>query len=243
MLEPEELLEAVQNFLAPRKLAGRKVLVTAGPTFEAIDTVRGITNLSSGKMGYAIAEAAAALGADVTLVSGPTAIAPPAAAHFVYVTSAAEMLNAVKAHLAGSDFFFGVAAVADYTPVAAASRKLKKSTEGMELKLKPTEDILAYVAGLANGPFCVGFAAESEDIARYAQEKRARKKIPMIVANLVQHTIGKEENEVTIYDDEGAHSLARAPKSKIAHGILAHALRLREAKSQNTNVKPLKQVS
>jgi len=243
MLEPEELLEAVQNFLAPRKLAGRKVLVTAGPTFEAIDTVRGITNVSSGKMGYAIAEAAAALGADVTLVSGPTAIAPPAAAHFVYVTSAAEMLNAVKAHLAGSDFFFGVAAVADYTPVAAASRKLKKSTEGMELKLKPTEDILAYVAGLANGPFCVGFAAESEDIARYAQEKRARKKIPMIVANLVQHAVGKDENEVTIYDDDGAHALARAPKSRIAHAIVAHAIALAERRSKVASVTPLKQVS
>jgi phosphopantothenoylcysteine decarboxylase/phosphopantothenate--cysteine ligase len=111
------------------------------------------------------------------------------------------------------------------------------------VKLKPTEDILGYVAALPDPPFCVGFAAESENLAEYAQAKRAKKKIPMIVANLVQHTIGKEENEVTIYDDDGAHSLARAPKSKIAHGILAHALRLREAKTQNTNVKPLKQVS
>src|SRR5258706_362940 len=114
--------------------------------------------------------------------------------------------------------------------------------EPMEIKLKPTEDILAHVAALANGPFCVGFAAESENLADYAQAKRARKKIPMIVANLVQHAIGKEENEVTIYDDAGAHPLARAPKSKIAHGILTHALALREAKNPNTNVKPLKQV-
>src|SRR6185312_11827689 len=243
MLEPEELLEAVRNFLAPRKLAGRKVLVTAGPTFEAIDTVRGITNLSSGKMGYAIAEAAGALGADVTLVSGPTALVPPTAAHFVYVTSAAEMLNAVKAHVAGSDFFFGVAAVADYTPVAAASRKLKKSAEAIELKLKPTEDILAYVAAIPGGPFCVGFAAESEDVARYAQEKRARKKIPMIVANLVQQAVGRDENEVTIYDDDGAHALARAPKSRIAHEIVAHALALAERRAKPGNVSPLKQVS
>ena len=110
--------------------------------------MRGITNLSSGKMGYAIAEAAASLGAEVTLISGPTALAPPAQAHFVYVTSAAEMATAVKAHVAGADFFFGVAAVADYTPVAASSRKLKKSAEPMELKLEPTEDILAYVAAL-----------------------------------------------------------------------------------------------
>jgi len=243
MLEPEELLEAVLAFLAPKKLAGRKVIVTAGPTFEAIDTVRGITNLSSGKMGYAIADAVASLGAEVTLISGPTALAPPAQVHFVYVTSAAEMASAVKAHVAGSDYFFGVAAVADYTPVARSNRKLKKTAEPMELKLKPTEDILAYVAALPNAPFCVGFAAESEDLAQYAQAKRARKKIPMIVANLVQHTIGKEENEVTIYDDHGAHALARAPKSKIAHGIVAHALALREARPQAATVTPIKQVS
>ena len=98
----------------------------------------------------------------------------------------------------------------------------------MEIRVKPTEDILAYVAALPNGPFCVGFAAESEDLAQYAQAKRVRKKIPMIVANLVQHAVGKDENEVTIYDDDGAHALARAPKSRIAHGIVAHALRLRQ---------------
>ncbi|HEX3096308.1 MAG TPA: bifunctional phosphopantothenoylcysteine decarboxylase/phosphopantothenate--cysteine ligase CoaBC [Usitatibacter sp.] len=243
MLEPEELLEAALAFLGPRRLAGRKVLVTAGPTFEAIDTVRGITNLSSGKMGYAIAEAAIALGAEVTLVSGPTALPPPPASHFVYVTSAAEMFNAVKANVDDSDFFFGVAAVADYTPVAAASRKLKKSAEGMSLALKPTEDILAYVAGLPKGPFCVGFAAESEELSRYAQEKRARKKIPMIVANLVQQAVGRDENEVTIYDDDGAHALARAPKSRIAHEIVAHALALAERRAKPGNVSPLKQVS
>jgi phosphopantothenoylcysteine decarboxylase/phosphopantothenate--cysteine ligase len=239
MLEPEELLQSILALFAPKRLSGRKVLVTAGPTFEPIDTVRGITNMSSGRMGYAIAEAAAALGADVTLVSGPTALAPPANVHFVYATSAAEMFNAVKAHVAGTDYFFSVAAVSDYTPVATSSRKLKKSAEPMELKLKPTEDILAHVAALPNAPFCVGFAAESENLADYAQAKRAKKKLPMIVANLVQHTIGKEENEVTIYDDAGAHALARAPKSKIAHGILAHALRLREG----ATVTPLKQVS
>jgi phosphopantothenoylcysteine decarboxylase/phosphopantothenate--cysteine ligase len=242
MLEPEEILDAVLAFLAPKKLAGRKVVVTAGPTFEAIDTVRGITNQSSGKMGYAIADACATLGAEVTLISGPTAIAPPMAAHFVYVTSAAEMATAVKAHIADADYFFSVAAVADYTPVATSSRKLKKGPEPMELKLKPTEDILATVAAMPRGPFCVGFAAESENLADYAQAKRARKKIPMIVANLVQHTIGKEENEVTIYDDHGAHPLARAPKSKIAHGIVAHALKLAEGRPR-AKVTPLKQVS
>lgn len=243
MLEAEELLEGVLSFLAPKKLAGRKVVVTAGPTFEAIDTVRGITNLSSGKMGYAIADAAASQGADVTLISGPTALRPPPMTHFVYVTSAAEMANAVKAHVGGADFFFSVAAVADYTPVATSNRKLKKGAEPLELKLKPTEDILASVAAIPDAPFCVGFAAESENLADYAQAKRARKKIPMIVANLVQHTIGREENEVTIYDDDGAHALPRAPKSKIAHGIVAHAMRLAEARRAGSNVTPIKQVS
>jgi phosphopantothenoylcysteine decarboxylase/phosphopantothenate--cysteine ligase len=153
------------------------------------------------------------------------------------------MFNAVKAHLAGTDYFFGVAAVADYTPVATHGRKLKKTAEPLEITLKPTEDILAYVAALPHGPFCVGFAAESENLADYAQAKRARKKLPMIVANLIQHTLGKEESEVTIYDDAGAHALARAPKSKIAHGIVAHALRLREDRQQPAVVTPIKQVS
>ena len=243
MQEPEDLLQGILGFLQPKRLAGRKVVVTAGPTFEAIDTVRGITNLSSGKMGFAIAEAATALGADVTLISGPTALTPPAASHFVYATSAAEMMNAVKAHVAGADFFFAVAAVADYTPVAASTRKLKKSSEPLELRLKPTEDILSYVAALPHGPFCVGFAAESENLADYAQAKRARKKIPMIVANLVQHAIGREENEVTIYDDAGAHPMPRAPKSKIAHGILSHALALSEARPRAAAPAALRQTS
>ena len=243
MLEPDELAASVLAFLAPKRLAGRKVIVTAGPTFEAIDTVRGITNLSSGKMGFAVAEAAAALGADVTLVSGPTALAPPAQAHFVYVTSAAEMANAVKAHVAGADFFFAVAAVADYTPVAVSGRKLKKTGEPMELRLKPTEDILGHVASLPGGPFCVGFAAESEDLAGYAQAKRARKKIPMIVANLVQHAVGRDENEVTIYDDHGAHPLARAPKTRIAREIVEHALRLAAERAPAAAVRPIKQAS
>jgi phosphopantothenoylcysteine decarboxylase/phosphopantothenate--cysteine ligase len=241
MLEPEELCDAIVAFFAPKKLAGKRVLVTAGPTFEAIDTVRGITNLSSGKMGYAIAEAAAAQGAEVTLVSGPTSIGRPATAHFVYVTSAAEMANAVKAHLAGTDFFFSVAAVADYTPVETSKRKIKKSAEPMKLELKPTEDILGYVASLPNGPFCVGFAAESEDLAQYAQAKRARKKIPMIVANLVQTAIGSDENEVVIYDDAGTHPLARAPKLRIAQAIIAHALKLAEERPRPATVTPIKQ--
>jgi phosphopantothenoylcysteine decarboxylase / phosphopantothenate---cysteine ligase len=241
MLEPEELCDSILAFFAPKRLAGKRVLVTAGPTFEAIDTVRGITNLSSGKMGYAIAEAAASQGAEVTLVSGPTALKAPPTAHFVYVTSAAEMANAVKAHLEGADFFFSVAAVADYTPITTSQRKLKKSAEPMELKLKPTEDILGYVAALPDAPFCVGFAAESEDLAQYAQAKRVRKKIPMIVANLVQNAIGHDENEVVIYDDAGVHPLARAPKPRIAQSIIAHALALAGERERAGTVTPLKQ--
>ncbi|MGE0355477.1 MAG: bifunctional phosphopantothenoylcysteine decarboxylase/phosphopantothenate--cysteine ligase CoaBC [Burkholderiales bacterium] len=243
LLEPEELLQSILAFLSPKRLAGRRVLVTAGPTFEALDTVRGFTNQSSGRMGYAIAEAAAAAGADVTLVSGPTQLPPPANAHFVYVTSAAEMLNAVNAHAASADFFFSVAAVADYTPVAPASRKLKKSGEPLEIRMKPTVDILAQVARMPGGPFCVGFAAESENLAEYAQAKRKGKNLPMIVANLVQHAVGREENEVTIYDDAGAHPLARAPKSRIANAILAHAIALFEARHGGASVTPIKQAS
>ena len=242
MVEPEEIADSVLAFLAPKRLPGRRVLVTAGPTFEAIDTVRGITNMSSGKMGYAIAEAAASQGAEVTLVSGPTALKPPANAHFVYVTSAAEMATAVKAHVGDADYFFSVAAVADYTPVTISQRKLKKTAEPMELKLKPTEDILAYVAGLAHAPFCVGFAAESEDLAQYAQAKRVRKKIPMIVANLVQNAIGQDDNEVVIYDDNGVHPVPRAPKPRIAQAIIAHAIALAEARTRTgANVAPIKQ--
>lgn len=241
MVEPDELCDAIVAFFAPKKLAGKRVLVTAGPTFEAIDTVRGITNLSSGKMGYAIAEAAAAQGGEVTLVSGPTALRPPQGVHFMYVTSAAEMANAVKAHVGDADFFFSVAAVADYTPVEISKRKLKKSAEPMKLELKPTEDILGTVAAMANGPFCVGFAAESEDLAQYAQAKRVRKKIPMIVANLVQTAIGNDENEVVIYDDAGVHPIARAPKPRIAQAIIAHALQLAGERARAGNVTPLKQ--
>ncbi len=243
MLEPGELLQSDPRLPLAQAPRGQARARHRGPTFEAIDTVRGITNLSSGKMGYAVAEAVAALGADVTLVSGPTALAPPANTHFVYVTSAAEMWNAVNAQAGTSDLFFSVAAVADYTPEKTAERKLKKSAEPLEIRLKPTVDILAQVAAMPGGPFCVGFAAESENLADYAQAKRARKKIPMIVANLVQHAIGREENEVTIYDDHGAHALARAPKSRIAHAIVEHALALFESRTAGATVTPIKQAS
>ena len=243
MLEPPELLEGILGAFAPRVLEGRKVLVTAGPTFEAIDTVRGITNRSSGKMGYAIAEAAAARGADVVLVSGPTSLADPKVARVVRVTSAAQMWKAVQENLAGIDLFFSVAAVADYAPATVSSRKIKKSASAMTLSLEPTVDILGQVASMPHGPFCVGFAAESENLDDYAQAKRAKKKIPMIVANLVQSAVGADENEVTIYDDAGAHAVPRANKARVAAAVIDHAVRLMPAKRRGAAVRPIRRAS
>ena len=243
MLEPDELLEAILARFAPRRLVGRKIVVTAGPTFEAIDTVRGITNRSSGKMGYALAAEALAEGAAVTLVSGPTALAPPAGATFVPVTSAAEMLAAVEASIAGADLFLSVAAVADYTPARPSARKIKKSGEALRIDLEPTVDILARVAARPDAPFCVGFAAESENLAEYAESKRKRKGVPMIVANLVQQAIGLDDNEVVIHDGAGAHPLPRAAKSQVAAAILSHAIALMGPRSPGSAVRPLKQAS
>jgi phosphopantothenoylcysteine decarboxylase/phosphopantothenate--cysteine ligase len=243
LLEPEQLLEEVLSRLSARRLAGRKVVVTAGPTFEAIDTVRGITNRSSGKMGYALAAEAALQGAAVTLVSGPTALAPPPGAAFVPVTSAAEMLAAVEANIAGADLFLAVAAVADYTPARPSARKIKKGAETMRIDLEPTVDILARVAARPDAPYCVGFAAESENLAEYAESKRTRKNVPMIVANLVQQAIGRDDNEVVIHDDAGRHPLPRAAKARVAAAILAHAAGLMQARQARTAVRPLKKAS
>jgi phosphopantothenoylcysteine decarboxylase/phosphopantothenate--cysteine ligase len=241
LLEPEELLAAILAHFGPRRLAGRRVVVTAGPTFEAIDTVRGITNRSSGKMGYAIAEAAAAEGAEVTLVSGPSALASPAGLTTVRVTSAAEMAAAVKAAIPGADFFFAVAAVADYAPARASDRKIKKGAAAMSLELQPTEDILATVAAMPKGPFCVGFAAESENLAEYAEAKRKRKGIPMIVANLVQQAVGRDDNEAVIHDEAGAHPLPRLAKDRLARAVVDHAIGL--AASQAPKRRALRPVS
>jgi phosphopantothenoylcysteine decarboxylase/phosphopantothenate--cysteine ligase len=243
MLEPQELLEGILGSFAPRVLEGRKVLVTAGPTFEAIDTVRGITNRSSGKMGYAIAEAAAARGAEVVLISGPTSLADPRISRVVRVTSAAQMWKAVQDNLTGTDLFFAVAAVADYAPATVSARKIKKSASAMTLSLEPTVDILGHVASMPHAPFCVGFAAESENLADYAQAKRAKKKIPMIVANLVQSAVGADENEVTIYDDAGAHAVRKANKAKVAAAVVEHAVRLMPAKRRAAAVRPIRRAS
>ena len=226
MLEAIEIAEVVSALLAPKSLAGVRMLVTAGPTFEAIDAVRGLTNKSSGKMGYAVARAALEAGAEVTLVSGPSSLAAPAHAQRVDVVSAEDMLSAVKARVALSDIFVSVAAVADYRPVEVSEQRSRRRSATSRSKLKPTPDILAYVAGLPKPPFCVGFAAESEQLAEYAESKRRRKKVPLLAANLAQHAIGADENEITLFDDDGAHPLPKASKDVVARQLVAHIAKL-----------------
>ena len=222
MLEPEDLCEAVIGFFQPRLLAGRRVIMTAGPTFEAIDPVRGITNSSSGKMAYGLARACAQAGAEVVLVSGPVALPAPAGARRVSVRSALEMREAVFSALPGADVFIGVAAVADYRPATSAEHKIKKSGADLSITLTPNPDILADVAGLPNPPFCVGFAAESRNLDEYAEGKRKAKKLPLIVGNLVQDGLGGDDNLVVLYDDVGRHPLPKAPKPDLARAIVAH---------------------
>jgi phosphopantothenoylcysteine decarboxylase / phosphopantothenate---cysteine ligase len=222
MLEAEEILEEIEAFFQPRLLAGKRVLVTAGPTFEPIDTVRGITNTSSGKMGYAVARAAREAGAAVTLVSGPTALAAPRGLERVDVSSAQEMYDAVMARVAKADVFIGVAAVADYRPKEAKRHKLKKGADAVTLELQPNPDILGAVAARRNAPFCVGFAAETENLEAYAEEKRRRKKVPLLAGNLAQHAFGAEDNQLILFDDEGRHELPRASKLALARALIAH---------------------
>ncbi|MEO8100897.1 MAG: bifunctional phosphopantothenoylcysteine decarboxylase/phosphopantothenate--cysteine ligase CoaBC [Betaproteobacteria bacterium] len=226
MLEVDQLARETIAFFAPKLLSSRRALVTAGPTFESIDPVRGITNRSSGKMGYAIARALADLGAEVVLISGPAAIAPPDKLKLIRVESASQMLNAVKHELSDVDLFFSVAAVADYAPVRSSSQKIKKTSGPISIELVPTVDILAWVAAQANPPFCVGFAAESENVVEYARKKREKKKIPMIVANLATSAIGADSNEVTILDGDGDHLVPRDSKDAVARIIVNHAAKL-----------------
>ncbi len=226
MQEPTELARAVLTFFQPKLLSGVKVLLTAGPTYEAIDAVRGITNRSSGKMGYAIAQAALEMGAEVTLISGPTALSSPYGAALVNVTSAAEMFEVVQKHVTNVDIFIGVAAVADYRVAQPTEQKIKKSTGGLILELLPNPDILGYVTGLPKPPFCVGFAAESHNLHEYAATKRKTKKIPLLAANLVQQAIGADDNELILFDDAGEHVLPRADKLTLARALLQHVVKL-----------------
>ncbi|HUX91924.1 MAG TPA: bifunctional phosphopantothenoylcysteine decarboxylase/phosphopantothenate--cysteine ligase CoaBC [Gallionellaceae bacterium] len=227
MLEAEQLAQAILASLQPKLLAGVRLLLTAGPTYEAIDAVRGITNRSSGKMGYAIAQVAIELGAEVTLVSGPVALPAPNAARLVKVESASEMFDAVKKEVAASDIFIGVAAVADYRVAQASAQKIKKDGGNLTLELVPNPDILAYVAALPNPPFCVGFAAESENLKSYAEQKRRAKKLPLLAANLAQEAIGADDNELVLFDDAGEHLLPRSDKITQARALLNHIIKLK----------------
>jgi phosphopantothenoylcysteine decarboxylase/phosphopantothenate--cysteine ligase len=227
MVEPAEIYAEIAALLAPKTLAGKRVLVTAGPTFEPIDTVRGITNLSSGKMGFAVAQAAAEAGADVTLVSGPTSLATPVRVARVDVTTAREMHDAVMARARGADIFIAVAAVADYHVVDAKDHKMKKQAGAApSLRLAENPDILAEVATLPDAPFCVGFAAETENLREYAQAKRKKKKIPLLAANLAQQAFGADDNALTLFDDHGEHVLPRAPKVRLARDLVGHIARM-----------------
>ena len=227
MIEPEEILAALVAWAQPKLLAGKRALVTAGPTFEAIDPVRGITNLSSGKMGFALAQACAEAGAAVTLVAGPTTLPTPAGVTRVDVRSAHEMAAAVDARAKTSDIFVAVAAVADYAPATVQTRKLKKSAQPLTLTMKPTVDILASIAARPKPPFCVGFAAETNDVSENAEAKRLRKKVPLLIANRAQDALGQDENEVTLLDGKGAHPLPRMEKLALARRLVAEiAVRL-----------------
>ena len=230
MLEAQQLYDEINSCLQPKLLAGKQILITAGPTFEAIDPVRGITNRSSGKMGYAIARAALDAGAQVTLVSGPTSLDAPAAAKIEHVESANEMFAAVKKHVRGADIYIGVAAVADYRVANPSEQKIKRTAANLALELVPNPDILAYCAGLPRPPFCVGFAAESQKLHEFADAKRRRKKVPLMVANLAQDAIGADDNEITLLDDSGTHTLPRAPKTVLARELIAYIAKLYKAR-------------
>lgn len=225
MLEATEILAALEAWAQPKLLAGKRVLLTAGPTFEAIDPVRGITNSSSGKMGYALAQAAAEAGGIVTMVSGPTTLPTPVGVTRVDVRSAHDMAAAVESHVGEADLFIAVAAVADYTPANPSERKHKKGGEPLNVTLQPTVDILAKIAARRNRPFCVGFAAESHDVEKLGEEKRRRKNLPLLIANRAQDALGSDDNEVTLLDDGGATPLPRMDKLSLARRLVAEIAR------------------
>ncbi len=222
MLEPGELFDDLHASLQAKPLAGKRVLLTAGPTFEALDPVRGLTNSSSGKMGFSLARACAEAGAEVTLVAGPVALPTPRGVRRVDVQSALQMQEAVMQALPGQSVFIGVAAVADYRPRQAAAHKIKKGPASLTLELEANPDILAEVAARPDAPFCVGFAAESRDLASYAEGKRITKNLGLVVGNLVQDGLGGDTNTVTLFDAAGVHVLPLADKFEVARGIVAH---------------------
>src|SRR3990170_2704189 len=233
MLEPADIVAEVEAFFQPKVLAGRRVLVTAGPTEEPIDPVLVITNTSSGKMGFAVARAAREAGARVTLVSGPVALATPAEVERVDVRSARQMFDAVKAALQRQDVFVSVAAVADWRVTNPSKQKIKKlNGRAPALEFAENPDILAWVAARRNAPFCVGFAAESEKVAAHATEKRLKKGVPLIAANLVQEALGADDNAITLFDARGRHPLGRGPKIDLARKLVAHIADMMAAKKR-----------
>jgi phosphopantothenoylcysteine decarboxylase / phosphopantothenate---cysteine ligase len=223
MLEPRDIAAEIEALLAPKALSGKRVLVTAGPTEEPVDPVRMLTNASSGKMGYAMARAAQEAGAQVTLISGPVTLPTPAGVSRIDVRTAEEMFTAVKNAAQASDVFISVAAVADYKVKNPSARKIKKANgRALTLELVENPDILAYVARMKDAPFCVGFAAESEDLERNAAEKRAQKGIPLLAANLAQQAVGADDNAIKLFDERGEHDLGRGPKLELARKLVAH---------------------
>jgi phosphopantothenoylcysteine decarboxylase / phosphopantothenate---cysteine ligase len=231
MLEPPELLEDIVAFFQPKLLAGRKVLVTAGPTYEAIDPVRGITNLSSGKMGFAIARAAREAGAEVTMVAGPVSLATPRGVRRIDVKSARDMLQATEPEAQSADVFIATAAVADWRPASASAQKIKKDGSGKPPELAFTEnpDILATVAqsprAKSGALFCVGFAAESHDLLANTHAKRVRKGVPLLVGNIGPATFGADDNALVLVDERGTEEMPRANKLELARALVAQIAR------------------
>lgn len=231
MLEPDELLYEVQRHFQPKSLLGRHVLVTAGPTFEAIDPVRGLTNLSSGKMGFAIARAAHEAGAQVTLVAGPVGLPTPRGVQRIDVKSALDMQAAVQATAPRADVFIAAAAVADWRPSSAADQKIKKDGSGATPTLAFVEnpDILAGVAASqqarSGALYCVGFAAESHDLLAHAQAKRERKGVPLLVGNIGPDTFGRDDNALLLVDAQGSSELPRADKLSLARQLVGEIAR------------------
>lgn len=230
MLEAEDLHYLITAYFQPKRLRGKKIMITAGATLEMIDPVRAITNLSSGKMGYAIAQAAFEMGAEVTLISGATALTPPTGVRNIAATSAGAMYQSVMQNIANQDIFIGVAAVADYSPANSQSQKIKKSEQSLTLELKLNKDILAEVASLPSPPFCIGFAAETENLLEFAEAKRQKKKLPLIVANLTSDAMGSDNNKVILLDNNGNYPLEPATKIEVARSILKHVADMLQVK-------------
>lgn len=222
MLEPEDIIELLQGAFSPRLLDRCRVLITAGPTYEPIDPVRGITNLSSGKQGFAIAKAAALAGAEVTLIAGKCDLKTPAGVKRIDVTTAREMYDAVMQEVAQHEIFISVAAVADWRVANASDHKIKKEFVGApDLQFEENPDILASVAALENAPYCVGFAAETDNLIDNARAKLYRKNVPLIVANLVSDAMNQDTNAVVFVERDAATPLAKATKEHIAQALIA----------------------